>query len=54
MSTSNAELDAKVIEIEARQGEVMLRKVYDFLGRFIAYPSTTRMWRMRFGLCTPT
>ena len=39
MSTSNAELDAKVIEIEARQGEVMLRKVYDFLGRFIAYPS---------------
>ena len=39
MSTSNAELDAKVIEIEARQGEVMLRKVYDFLGRFVAYPS---------------
>src|SRR5262245_7651865 len=36
---TNAELDAKTIKIDASQGDVMLRKVYHFLGRFIAYPS---------------
>jgi len=36
---TNAELDDKVIEIDARQGEIVLRRVHDFLGRFIIYPS---------------
>jgi Protein of unknown function (DUF3631) len=36
---NNAELDAKVIEIDARQGAIVLRRVHDFLGRFIVYPS---------------
>jgi Protein of unknown function (DUF3631) len=35
----NAELDRVAIEQEKRQGEIMLRKVHDLLGRFVAYPS---------------
>jgi hypothetical protein len=35
----NSDLDALALRTDAGQGEVMLRKVYDFLGRFIAYPS---------------
>ena len=36
---SQAELDALVIEADANQGAKMLAAVYDFLGRFVAYPS---------------
>ena len=36
---TNAELDALALEADAQQGEVMLQAVYDFLGRFVAYPS---------------
>jgi hypothetical protein len=39
MTMTNNELDALAIEADACQGGAMLRKVYDFLGRFIAYPS---------------
>jgi hypothetical protein len=38
MST-NAELDALAIANDARQGDVMLRKVEAFLRRFVSYPS---------------
>jgi hypothetical protein len=38
-TATNAELDALAIKTDARQGEVMLRAVYNFLGRFVAYPS---------------
>lgn len=38
-STINAELDRKAIELDRRQGDFMLRAVYDFLGRFVSYPS---------------
>jgi hypothetical protein len=38
-SATNADLDMVVLRTDARQGEVVLRKVYDFLGRFVAYPS---------------
>ena len=38
MST-NTELDAQIIELDTRQGEQMLQKVFAFLGRFVAYPS---------------
>src|SRR5215468_4095584 len=35
----NAELDRKVLEIDAGQGAATLRTVHDFLGRFVRYPS---------------
>ena len=35
----NAELDRKVLEIDAGQGAATLRAVHDFLGRFVRYPS---------------
>lgn len=38
-SMTNADLDRKIIEQEARQGDLMLRAVYEFLGRFVLYPS---------------
>ena len=37
---SNNELDAIAIKNDARQGEMVLKAVYDFLGRFVVYPST--------------
>ena len=39
LPTSNAELDALALNADARQGEVMLRAVHGFLGRFVSYPS---------------
>ena len=38
MST-NAELDQQIIEMETVHGIRVLQKIYDFLGRFVAYPS---------------
>ena len=38
-SASHAELDRLMEQSEAAQGQVVLRKVYDFLGRFVVYPS---------------
>jgi hypothetical protein len=35
----NIALDAQVLAFDARQGDRVLRAVYDFLGRFVAYPS---------------
>ena len=37
--TDNAALDAMALENDARQGERAFRKLYDFLARFISYPS---------------
>ena len=37
--TDNATLDAAVLRMDARQGEEMARRVYDFLGRFVAFPT---------------
>jgi hypothetical protein len=37
--TDNATLDAAVLRINARQGEEMARRVHDFLGRFVAFPT---------------
>jgi uncharacterized protein DUF3631 len=39
LPTSNAELDALALNADACQGEVMLRAVHGFLGRFVSYPS---------------
>ncbi len=36
---TNAELDAAIAEQETPNGQKLLRAVYDFLGRFVAYPS---------------
>jgi hypothetical protein len=36
---SNAELDRLTLEHDAREGERVLQAVYDFLGRFVSYPS---------------
>ena len=36
---TNAELDAKMIETDTRHSEIVLRRVHNFLGRFIIYPS---------------
>ena len=36
---THSELDALAVDMDARQGEVMLKAVYDFIGRFVAYPS---------------
>src|SRR5215204_6280599 len=35
----NIELDAQVLVFDARQGERVLHAAYDFLGRFVSYPS---------------
>lgn len=37
--TDNAALDQQILDREAREGERMLQAVYDFLGRFVSYPS---------------
>jgi hypothetical protein len=37
-NTSNQQLDELAEHNDAAQGQVVLRKVYDFLGRFVAYP----------------
>src|SRR5262245_17609869 len=39
MSTENDELDALAVRNDDRQGELILTKVNDFIGRFVAYPS---------------
>jgi hypothetical protein len=36
---TNADLDAQVLSIDARQGERLIEDVCTFLGRFVAYPS---------------
>src|SRR5438477_11510967 len=36
---SNLQLDAEVLELDERRGEIMLGRVFNFLGRFVAYPS---------------
>src|SRR5215469_10752349 len=36
---SNDELDRQVLDADARQGERMIQSVFDFLGRFVSYPS---------------
>ena len=36
---TNAELDQQILDEEARQGERMLESVYQFLGKYVAYPS---------------
>ena len=36
---SNAELDRLTLEHDAREGERVLQAVYDFLGRFVSFPS---------------
>ena len=38
-SMTTQELDALVIQADAGHGEKMLTAVYDFLGRFVAYPT---------------
>ena len=39
MTSINDELDNIAIKTDARQGELILKAVYEFLGRFVAYPS---------------
>jgi hypothetical protein len=39
MTPTNGDLDRQVLELDARQGEAVLRDVFHFLGRFVAYPS---------------
>ena len=36
---TNTELDAQVLVFDAQQGQRVIQGVYDFLGRFVAYPS---------------
>jgi hypothetical protein len=38
-TASNEELDKLIEQNDAAQGQLVLRKVYDFLGRFVVYPS---------------
>jgi hypothetical protein len=38
-SRSNAELDNEVLTFDSQQGERAINGVYDFLGRFVSYPS---------------
>ena len=38
-TASNRDLDAHAVSNDARQGDRMLREVYAFIGRFVAYPS---------------
>jgi hypothetical protein len=35
----NAALDAEVLSADARQGQIMIEAVHQFLGRFVSYPS---------------
>src|SRR3954463_2668723 len=37
--TENAKLDALALDNDARAGERMLLAVYNFIGRFVSYPS---------------
>ena len=39
MTNINDELDGIAIKNDARQGELILKAVYEFLGRFVVYPS---------------
>jgi hypothetical protein len=39
MRNDNAALDPLVLENDARQGEQMIRRVHEFLGRFVSFPS---------------
>ena len=39
MTSVNDELDDIAIKNDARQGELILKAVYEFLGRFVVYPS---------------
>jgi hypothetical protein len=39
MRNDNAALDALALDSDARQGEQMLGRVHEFLGRFVAFPS---------------
>ena len=39
IATTNAELDALALRNDEQAGQRMLREVYDFIGRFVAYPS---------------
>ena len=36
---TNAELDQQILDIEEPPGRVVLQAVYDFMGRFVSYPS---------------
>jgi hypothetical protein len=36
---TNAELDQQILDIEEPSGDVVLQAVYDFLGRFVSYPT---------------
>ena len=36
---NNAELDALALEMDAREGEAVLNAVFDYLARFVSYPS---------------
>lgn len=38
-TVSNQELDERALASDGQQGEAMLRGVYNFLGRFVAFPS---------------
>jgi len=38
-TATNTELDQLTQDTDAARGQMVLRKVYDFLGRFVAYPS---------------
>jgi hypothetical protein len=39
MTPTNAELDQQILDTEEPSGAVILKNVYDFLGRFVSYPS---------------
>jgi hypothetical protein len=36
---TNAELDQQILDIEEPPGRVVLQAVYDFIGRFVSYPT---------------
>jgi hypothetical protein len=38
-SVTNAELDQQILDVEEPSADVILHAVYDFLGRFVSYPS---------------
>jgi hypothetical protein len=38
-SVTNAELDKQILDVDEPSGDVVLHAVYDFLGRFVSYPS---------------
>ena len=39
VAAANRELDRLTIKTDARHGERIMSRVFDFLGRFVAYPS---------------